>query len=375
MAGFDDWEEKKKVNCDAPLGLYKKCQTAPPGHPLHTVEGFVQCTTLGVVEVRMPAEEGGSKQIVAAQRPHPDPETRAHEMPQYRPIGGYGRAKRMVEALIAQASLEHGQGGKRLVPASIVRPGLIMGVSDVPGAVAPVGWSNKGNLNYPMSYYYFSGQPNKETPPKLGFLPERSHLNRGVGACDPVDICSNHHIAALTCLLAHPERQTFIGEKILTVNSCHDKKIKRFSMWEYLNSFPHFAERNYEFAGFRTMSLLQNHAKLLGGDEGKDLAKEIQRLRRVYLYFPVKPGDHTKRKSRSAPRPRTLHRTEIDNHLWLEQQLHPSDRNVFPVTFTDRMNFNEVVRASHDYTWAHVLGGERAQQNVVKRNAKAQAKL
>ena len=70
---------------------------------------------------------------------------------------------------------------------SIVRPALIMGVSDMPGRVAPTGWSNKGNLNYPMCYYYFTGQPDPKTKPKLRYLPARYCLDRGGGICDPVD--------------------------------------------------------------------------------------------------------------------------------------------------------------------------------------------
>ena len=44
--------------------------------------------------------------------------------------------------------------------------------------------------------------------------------------------------------------------------------------------------------------------------------------------------------------------------LWLEQQLHENDKNQnFPVTFTERMNWEEVVAAGHDYTWRHIVKG------------------
>lgn len=365
MAGYNDMEDKIRINATAPQELYEAARHAPPGHPLATVEGFVQTTTIGVVEIGPPTGPGGNRTVECKQRPHPVHDTAPDEMFFYKMTGAYGLAKRMVETRLMDAS---SSANGRFIPVSIVRPGLIMGVSDLPGIAAPTGWSNKGNINYPMSYYFFSGQPNKETEPKLKFLPPRYWMERGAGACDPVDICCNHHCGALALLLAHKDRMTYKGPDIPTFNSCHDQKIRRFSMWEYLNSFPHFDEKNYSNIDHKTVALLQKSARLIGGEEGESLRKELQRLKRVYLYFPVKGKATGSMKERPEL---TIH---IDNHHWLERQMHPSDRDKFPVTFTDRMNFNECIRLAHDYTWQHVLTGQRAQQNVVQRNAKSKAK-
>ena len=35
--------------------------------------------------------------------------------------------------------------------------------------------------------------------------------------------------------------------------------------------------------------------------------------------------------------------------------MHPADRDLFPVTFTNRMDWQEVISRGHDYLWRHVV--------------------
>jgi len=155
------------------------------------------------------------------------------------------------------------------------------------------------------------------------------------------------------------------GDKIPVFNSSHDLTKKRYTMLDYIKAFPHFDEQNYDYLTLRTVSLLMQQARSGKSAEQVALNKELKYLRRVYLYYGTF-ADPIFDDSTLIPT------GTVD---WLETQMAPEDKDLFPVTFTDRMDFDKTVRAGHDYTWAHVIGGQRAQQNVIQRDAKAKAKL
>lgn len=375
IAGYDDWEMKKRINSDAPKALYTKCRTCSPEHPLHTVEGFVQTTTIAVAECLPPKTPGGKRPVVCAERPHPVADTPADEMFHYRRVGPYGRAKRHVETMLLEASKDPKAG--RIVPCSIIRPALITGVSNMPGAAAPIGWSNQGNLNYPFSYYFFTGQPDAETPPNCRFIPPRHTMEGGGVPFDPVDICANHHIAMLAVLMTHPDRQSFIGENIVTMNSNHDQVKKTVTTWQMYNWMPHFDVRNFTQLDMRALSITMKAAAAMQDTaEGKELRKEIRRFRRGFLvtgtYVPPKKGEKLKPHPEPDPNDWQVPVTRID---WLEKQMSPSDQNVFPVQMTDRLDYEATIREGHNYFWKNVVKKDfdpsmRAQQNVAAHNKK-----
>ena len=59
------------------MKIAKACRGAPPGHPLHSVEGFVQTTTIAVVECGVDAQ--GNRTICCVERPHPVADTPPEE--------------------------------------------------------------------------------------------------------------------------------------------------------------------------------------------------------------------------------------------------------------------------------------------------------
>ena len=90
----------------------------------------------------------------------------------------------------------------------------------------------------------------------------------------------------------------------------------------------------------------------MGGTEGAELRKQLRSLRRVFLYFGKPSTSSTQEESE-----RGEWEIELENHAWLERQMHPSDREKFPVIFTDRMDFSAYVKAGHDHLWEHAIGG------------------
>ena len=59
----------------------------------------------------------------------------------------------------------------------------------------------------------------------------------------PVDICVNHHIAALGLLMAHPDRLRIGGPNLPVFNSAHDSQLKHFSFWDFLKGMTDFDEK------------------------------------------------------------------------------------------------------------------------------------
>lgn len=329
---------KRSSNCDAPFGLYEMCRKAPPGHPLHTVEGYVQTTTFLISEIQNKGAAAlGEPQVLrVAERCWPV----AEEMPGtgLGGVPGYIRAKKRLEALLQENSSASSAG--RAVPVCVIRPSLIIGCSDLPGSVGPVGWSNQGNLNVPMVYFFMSGQPDPKTPVRCPLLPPVPFLEAAQLYMVPVDVVANQHIGALAMLMAHPERLSFAGPTLPVLNSAHDYGIRPFGFLDFLRCFPHFDEKSFDYFGPRGLRLLQRTAEAFpkGEKDGDGLRRDLRNFRIYEMLLRLSEVQ-----------------VETGNLGWLERQMHPSDREKFPVTFTDRMDFEKVVRSQHDYFWRRLL--------------------
>lgn len=346
-SGFGGTElEKRRSNCDAPFVLYQLCRRAPEGHPLSTVQGFVQCTIAGL--------------------PGPEPKnlTRERPWPIVEKMDGTGRGgtaayqkgKKRVEALLNEEyyPLFGAPPVGRPVPVAVIRPPLILGCSNLLGCVGPVGWSNQNNMNLPMPLYYFSGKPSPEDSPKVGFLPPKPFLEASCWPSVPVDVEANHHVAVLARMMSDPVGFMKVDGRysgtIPAFNSSNELDKLRLSQWTMLNYYPHFDEKDFDFPNKRSMKLLEQAAAKIGGEEGKKLEREIRNFKNTYGSMLFLAPDRRQHPFQGIE-------IEVGRIRWLEKEMHPSDREKWPVVFTERLDWAGTIRAGHDYLFRHIVKG------------------
>lgn len=292
--------------------------------------------------------------VVNTQRLHPGPlemkEAGEYERLLYGGPGGYGRSKRRCEVLFREASDPrvdgHAMGGGRFVPLAWVRPSAICGCSALPGAIAPPGWANQGNMNVPMAYYIHNGKhPDGpvNTAPKVPFHPPRAVLSGAAAHMVPVDCCANIHIAALACTMSHPKRAIFGGDTAAVFNAAHDQRVLPFSFWDHVRLIPGFDESSSEPLGLKGLHLAQRAAKDMPGEEGDRLRKQLRIFQVIY-----------------RPAYETMDwELQTSSTAWLGQQLAPEDKNLFPVDFTAQLDMARLVKDGHDYAWRHIVKEEK----------------
>jgi len=360
-SGLGGTEESKRANnADAPHALYEACRSAPQGHPLATVEGFVQATTIGIKEKygRLPEEQYEG---------HPDRKYRLVTERAWPKVvnmdgskgakgggsAGYIKGKARLEALLQRSSGEAPPANGRHVPCCVIRPGGIIGCSNLPGGLLP-GWSNSGNMNMPLCNFLFWGQPDAKTPPKIGFLPPPAFLARAKLPTIPVDVCVNQHVVSLAVLMAHPDRPRIGGDLMPVFNSAHDSQLNGFSFWDFLNGMPHFDETKFDYLNRRGFQLLKAHAKNLEGtSEGKELQKEIKNYQTVAAGMTGRPSWDL---------------VQVGSVDWLAASMHETDKTgpkAWPVQFSgepgfEAYDFKENIRLNHDYFWKHIAQTNRS---------------
>merc|ERR1719428_2523936 len=136
-------------------------------------------------------------------------------------------------------------------------------------------------MNVPMAYFLNSGRPSKATEPKTPLLPPRPFLEAYHLHAVPVDVCANHHIAALVLCMTHPDRLQFQGTGIKVFNSSNDTKdfkepgrVFSEGFLSFLRFFTHWDEKDFDFPNRRGLRLLRDAAKQIGGTEGSRLRKD-----------------------------------------------------------------------------------------------------
>jgi len=255
---------------------------------------------------------------------------------------GYGRAKRRAEVLLGEASEPASKG--RPVPVVVVRPGCTGGCSTLPGAIAPPGWVNKGNMHVPQSYYFYSTRPDPETPPRMPFLP--AGLEDRPQHLVPVDVASNIHVMALVLALTHPQRWKFGGAEIPVFNACPDHSVNPVRFWDNLALTPHFREKDFEFLGPRTLDLLRTAVKSGNASQHQQIQKKM--LRPFGLIYGMTSGGDLKWE------------VETDSCSWLASQMHPKDREEFPVIYSESVSWREWMPICHEYFWRHIVRPRQA---------------
>lgn len=150
----------------------------------------------------------------------------------------------------------------------------------------------------------------------------------------------NIHICGLACLMRHPDRLSFTGPDVLTFNAAHDTEKMPFSMWDFMKLWPNFDERHFDYPGPSLVKRLRAAAKEAPGPASDQIVADVRKLTRTYGFTSDKAAKWE---------------IEVSRLPWLESQISAEDKERWPITFTERMDWRGVIGACHDYTLLKIV--------------------